>query len=355
MTPAEADTRGSGLEAFYDEVGTAFEHACREFPPMDHDLVLAGRCLRLSFAGDAMLANVLPALQHLVCDTPPAPALHVRIFDSASTGVALPAPPWDDDARVARGEIIGLDTSGTIRASLQPGSCVLTLYDPGRATALVWMPDARRCPGWEAAAPLRGLLHWWCSRHAQQLVHAAAVGSAEGALLLTGKGGSGKSTTALAALAAGMRYVGDDYVICENAPGGAQVHSLYNTAKVDERGLALLPELAAVVDRAPDEALDKSVLYLARSYPAQVSRTLPLRAIVVPRVTAGAARLTPLEPGAAFLALAPTTLFQLPGAGQEAAGFLRELVTSLPCLQLDLSPDPARNTMLLRDALAGAR
>lgn len=357
MMPASAcnqvGDRRASLETFYAQLDLAFEQACRELPTIQHDLVLAGRTLRLSFAGNAMLANVLPAFQHLLNDTPSAPALQIRIFDSASTGVSLPPTPWSEDAQVARGEIVGLDTDGAIRATLQPGSRVLTLYHPDRATALVWMPDAQSCPGWEAAAPLRGLMHWWCSGHAQQLVHAAAVGWGDGALLLTGKGGSGKSTTALTALAAGMHYVGDDYVICERMPNGARVHSLYNTAKVDDHGLALLPALAGVVDRAPDEALDKSVLYLARSFPAQVCRTLPLRAIVVPRVTTGAARLAALEPGAAFLALAPTTLFQLPGAGQQATGFLRELVTSLPCLQLDLSPDPDQNTRLLKDALAG--
>jgi hypothetical protein len=353
MIQPEAASRGAGIEAFYHNACAAFEQACRQHPPKHHDLALAGRSLRLSFAGDAMEGNVLPALQHLLCNRQNEVSLQVRIFDSASTGATLPPRPWGDDALVVRGEIVGLDTSGAVRATFQPGSAVLTMYHPGSASALVWMADARRCPNWEAAAPLRGLLHWWCASYGQQLVHAAAVGTPEGALLLTGKGGSGKSTTALAALAAGMHYVGDDYVICDAAPGGPCVHSLYNTAKVDAHGLAMLPALADAVDLSPNDELDKSVLYLARSFPGQVCRELPLRAIVVPRVSAGPARMESLEPAAAFLALAPTTLFQLPGAGQQTTAFLRRLVTALPCMQLNLSPDPVEVARVLRNAIAG--
>ncbi|MFT4519071.1 MAG: hypothetical protein ACI9JM_001462 [Halioglobus sp.] len=348
---ASPDSCGT-VEAFYDEVTQAFEQACEQRPETSHDLLIAGQSVRLSFAGDAMIPCFVPAMQHLCCDSQRDAALQVRIFDSASTGIALPTPPWTNDAQVARGEILGLDTSGSVRATFQPGSAVLTMYHADSATALVWMADAQRCPDWEAAAPLRGLFHWWFSAQGQQLVHAAAVGTESGAVLLTGKGGSGKSTTALTALAAGMQYLGDDYVICDMDEPVPRVHSLYNSAKVGAYGLEMLPALADAVDIPASPELDKAVLYLARSFPDQLCDTLALRAIVVPCVTAGPAQLKPLDPAAAFLALAPTTLFQLPGAGQQTTGFVRRLVTALPCFSLNLGPTPAAVADVLRRALA---
>ena len=65
----------------------------------------------------------------------------------------------------------------------------------------------------------------------RQLVHAAAVGTDEGALLITGRGGVGKSTTALACLEAGMQFLGDDYVVVGLDPE-PQVYRLYGSAKL---------------------------------------------------------------------------------------------------------------------------
>ena len=53
-------------------------------------------------------------------------------------------------------------------------------------------------------------------KHKQQVVHAASVGTKDGAVLIVGKGGSGKSTSALACLNAGMYYLGDDYTLISN-------------------------------------------------------------------------------------------------------------------------------------------
>ena len=58
-----------------------------------------------------------------------------------------------------------------------------------------------------------------------QLVHAAAVGSEAGAVLISGKGGLGKSTTALSCLGKGLTYVGDSHVVVQLDPF-PRVHSL---------------------------------------------------------------------------------------------------------------------------------
>ncbi|MEZ5567995.1 MAG: hypothetical protein R3E54_06615 [Halioglobus sp.] len=352
MTADAEALADEALEGFYAETGAAYQQAAERCGSLQRRFRLAGRALQLEFAGPAMLANVVPALEHLSTAPAGEPALRVRLFDSASTGVALPKTPWGSDVQVARSEILGLDDSHAVRLSLHPGSAVLTLYHAASATALVWMADARDCPYWEAAAPLRGLLHWWCAAHGQQLVHAAAIGSEHAAMLLTGKGGSGKSTTALAGLLGGLRYLGDDYVVCENGAGGPAVHSLYNTAKVDRSSLALLPSLAGAIDPPPPAEQDKAVLYTARRFPRQLAQRMPLRALVVPAVTGGQPRLTPMSRAAAFLALAPTTLFQLPGAGRQTTAFLRELVTALPCYQLSLGGDQQALLALLRATLA---
>ena len=81
---------------------------------------------------------------------------------------------------------------------------------------------------------MRTLFHWLMELYGRQLIHAAAVGTDIGGALIVGKGGVGKSTTSLASLAAGLRFVGDDYVIVGFDPHPT-AWSLYCTAKVSPR------------------------------------------------------------------------------------------------------------------------
>ena len=46
-------------------------------------------------------------------------------------------------------------------------------------------------------APFRTILTWWAADHRLALVHAAAVATGDGAVVLAGTSGAGKSTTAL--------------------------------------------------------------------------------------------------------------------------------------------------------------
>ena len=87
------------------------------------------------------------------------------------------------------------------------------LLDLARRIGLFWVRDQAELPYWTASAPFRTLLHWWMEANGCQLLHAAAVGHQDGALLITGKGGVGKSTTALTCLEAGMQLISDDYLV----------------------------------------------------------------------------------------------------------------------------------------------
>lgn len=341
----------SHLGDYFQSVWAAFTAAAHTKGLETQQLTLAGGGVELNFAGAAMEPCVLPALQHLCTTSDATPTLRVAIWDSQSTGVDLPRPPWPTDAMTSRSEILGLQEPTGIQIALQPGSGVLTMYDSASGRALVWIQDARQCPYWEVAAPLRGLWHWWCVERRQQLVHGAAIALDERAVLLTGKGGSGKSSTALAALARGMLYLGDDYATCELGEREVVVHSLYNSAKVDDLALQRLPELEGRVALDTGEGREKAVIYTAEHFPQLLRSSLPLRGIVVPRVTRGPVRLSRLKASAAFLALVPTTVFQLPGAGRDSTSFLREMVTRLPCFKLELGPDIDQNVAVLAELI----
>lgn len=348
-------TRAAGrVRRFHAEARAAFARAAGE--RRRPTLSLGGDRVALAFAGPAMADAILPALAPRVMvgrdpEAPGAAPLTLEIWDSASSGVAMPASPWGPDAFVQRAEIAEAGDEPGMHVSYNAGSGVLSLLDLDAGRGMLWTRDAASLPYYERAAPLRTLLHWWFAARGLQLVHGAAVGTGGAAVLLGGRGGSGKSTTALAALFEGLEFLGDDYVLC--APD--RVHALYATAKLDARSLALVPEAAAHVAIPPGEPGAKSVLALDPAHRPRLPGSAALRAIAIPRVVARReSRLVPLGQAAAFLELAPTTVFQLPGAGAGATAFLRDLVTRLPCYRLEVGSDRAGPAQALAGLLERA-
>ena len=60
------------------------------------DLDVAGRVVRLRFAGDGLVPLITPALEHLrIEQISDDPDFTVSLFDTESTGVRMVPAPWD--------------------------------------------------------------------------------------------------------------------------------------------------------------------------------------------------------------------------------------------------------------------
>ncbi len=316
----------------------AFEKATAAAGTRALTLRIAGRVVRLVFAGDALASFARDALGSLEISGGSAPDLTVNLWDTSSTGVGPPSAPWTSDDLGPRGEIRGF-SKGPVFASLSL-SGGLAAFDETSARGFFWVRDASLLTIHERGAPLLALFSWFFRAHGVHLVHAAAVGRGTDALLLVGPGGSGKSTTALLCRASGLEHFADDYALVSGAPRPA-VHRLYGTAKLAPSSPAL-PGIGARLERAG--SADGKTLFLLPPAPGGGdTSSFALRALVVPRVAGhGETFVLPLPPGEAFRALAPSTVFQLPGAGAASLASLAALVKSVPCFALSLGGDPAQ-------------
>ena len=327
----------SAAERFHREVRDRAESALKCFPVRERALSVAGHSVRLRFAGPCLERLLMPALEHLATGPAGPAALRVALFDSASTGISPPPPPWDAADQGPRGVIEGYNCP-RFRTVYQPGADVLLLYNSEERSGVYWTPDHRRVPYWETSFPLRSLFHWWIEDQPLQLAHAAAVGLPEGGVLIAGPSGSGKSTTALACLDGDLLYAGDDYVLLGTSPLWA--HCLYNTAKLTSDVEGWFPHLAAAVSNRERSGSEKALLFLARCASRKLIAGFPLRALLVPRITGlRETRLVRCGAGEAFRALAPTTLFQLPGGGRTAFDKLASMVREAPVYRLELGTD----------------
>ncbi len=331
-----------GPAAFFADAVDAFARAAeRAGGAVEAEFDLLGRRVLVRCAGPALVPALTGALDHR--RRPPgagSPDLTFCAWDEASTGVGVPPAPWPPTAYGAKGVIDGFndDRFSTVFA---PGVDLLNAFDRARGVGLFWIEDAAAVPYWERGFPFRTLLHWATAGSPAQLVHSGAVGIDGTGVLLTGAGGSGKSTTTLLCLRAGMDYAGDDYVAFElSSP--PQVHSLYSTAKVDPPTLERFPELVPLVGNAGGGD-EKALLFLSPALAPRLASPLRLRAVLLPHVTGGPeTRLEPASPVAAVRALAPTTVFQLPRQDTESFRRVVELSRRVPAFTLHLGTDVER-------------
>lgn len=178
------------------------------------------------------------------------------------------------------------------------------------------------------------MIQWWLEKHGGQLLHAAAVGNSDGAVLITGKGGSGKSTSALACLDRGMKYLGDDYVIVKKNPE-PEVFSLYSTAKLNVEDLDRFPTLKKLAGERLRKNQEKDVMFLYPALKDQLVRSLPLKAVLTPEIQP--AESTSIEPTSFWpiqRAMSFTTMSQLPGTGEHTQRYINELISRLPSFKL---------------------
>lgn len=339
--PLEADRA-----ALLDTLAEGFRRAAHAAGTVERHYQIAGANVRLRFAGGALVPILDPAIAHLAADATSSPDFTIELFDSVSTGTPLPllARSLVDLLRFRWWE--HLDNRREIRhyhgghlgAAFHLGPDILSVLDRPRRRAAYWVNDARDLPYYERGYPITNLLNWWLRDRGLTVVHAAVVGNTSGAVLLPGKGGSGKSTTTLACTAGGLAVVGDDY--CAMDPRTGIAHSLYNTVKLKaeadvERFRALESFMRHMERVGEGDDRQRSMVFLHPHFPGAMTSSLPVRAILVPQVTGEpGTSIVRASAGAALMALAPGTMLQLAGNERDAFRSMVGLVRGIPTFRI---------------------
>lgn len=332
------------LRNFVDELQLAAERA-REATQTDETwLSLAEHPVQLRIAGASLQARSIPALAHLVA-RPSVSSLTVEGWDRNETGVAPPPPPVSLDAPLLRGgarELIERD----VRMTYDSWMRMLCVYDGSRARAFVTVADAAQIPAWVDRAPLRTIFTWWAGDTGLAFLHASAVACGDGAIVLAGASGSGKSTTAMACFADGLDFIADDACLVRLDPEPT-VFTVYGKAKLERDAFDRLPQLGELAfdARGASVVIDTS---------ERVVPSAPLRAVALPTLTDGRrSRLTRVSPTWARRLLVRTTLVE-GGAGGAALGPITDLAGRVPCYRLELGSDLTDVVSTVRAVLGAA-
>ncbi len=298
-----------------------------------HQLVLAGRSLRIEGNSEAAREAVAPALAHLQRD------LDARHAESGLQWIVEDAT--DDDRRTDAQGVYRLPGGGLTMVQQDPFSIVT--FAPDRGIRLAASPagfasgDLRAHPGSIA-------LGAWFSGPAAQVLHVGAVAFGSCGVLLVGASGAGKSTSVLACALAGADFLGDDLCLVTvgddpNAP--PNVHSLFATAKLNpDSARRLGADAWPTLGTTPK---DKVVTHPPP--PIRIIPSAPLVAVVVlARSGGGPGAPTPLRPAEAFGALAATGASPCSGALSPSLWFsaMSRLVRRVPAYRLPITWDLER-------------
>lgn len=296
---------------------------------------IAGTKVCLAFAGEALIPQMTPALAKLLIPPVENPDAFFCIWDSDSSNIKMAEPPckWSDFTD--RGDISGFN-SKRIKTAFHWSDLSAVVMDLWRNTGVFWVQSPSKLPFWTRSAPLRTLFHWWMEKNNKQLLHAAAIGNEQEAVILTGKGGVGKSSTALKCLEYGMNYLSDDYVIVQAEPEPFVYH-LYCSGKVKKKDVNLFPLFEKCLLPYIKNKEEKEVYLFYPEFSEKIPLKLPLKAIFTPEITEeNETNISSVPFWQVQAAMSFTTLSHLPYAGRKTHEIISLLCRKLPSFKLKL-------------------
>jgi len=331
-----------------DRLHARFERALSNGLEVRSDHGVAGR--RLSFVGastEALEALTRP-VKHLALADPTGARLSVEIGHGADAEVDtfLRLSPCETGNEPIRPRLLLGDGTNTL-GTAWPASGMLGIVDRPSQRAVVWLRDPERVGIADAATLIRALVAWSMADCDCGVVHAAAVAGARGAALLAGRGGTGKSSTAAACFQHGLRFIGDDSVLCR--ADTTMVFSLNTYASLFATDVGRYYTGLGVGVAAEPGRDGKVAVDLARVDPDRTVAQSPLCAIVsLTRPETGHAELRPAARARVLASLAPSSVFNVPTPEQATLSMIAALVRRVPTYELVLGGNRDEAAMLLQ-------
>jgi len=307
--------------------------------PLHEEYILLGPyTLRLLFATRILREKILRAFQHLKTAPTISPHLTVHLWDTTELQRPLPSLDWE---LLSRNGYQGAYTETSFYHFFS-GVDALSVVDANTNTAYFVVRDAIALPWWVSGSPLQALLHAWLRTQGMQLTHVASVGKNGKALLLAGKGGSGKSTTTLACAKNGFTIYGEDYCIIDPS-GEPKVYSIYQTAKIESKTFSFFPSLPMHLKSQTNE---KSLLFYDSLFPETMGYQASIKGIFSLHI--GEKPIPSLsKSGSCLQSLLMSTLRQLPFYHSKSMQLLHQLTSQTENYTCTLGTDMNENIRLI--------
>lgn len=307
--------------------------------------------IALAFANASLHERLARAFAHVRVTQPCQGAdLTIRIWENADLPDGkMPTLDWE---RIHRNGYFGY-YENPVSLHYFESIQALSAFHAEEQVAYYCVKSAEQLSWWVSGSPLQVPLHWWLRERGALLTHTAAVGSANGVVLLTGKGGSGKSTTVLSCLQAGMGWLGEDY--CVLRPGARPLaYTVYQSAKWLPQTRKFFPDYEFAIANPDTADAEKALVYYEDLFPGQGVQLAPIRAVIAVRIGQDTQPMVqPLSVAEAVSSLAISTMRQLPLSDARTLQMLQGIVAAVPRYRLTLGPRLEANVAVIQRCLGG--
>lgn len=276
---------------------------------------------------------------------------NVYAIDAATLGLAEPPSEWHfpEESQQDYQRICWQPDDG-LALSSDDSRGVWHLWDMKQFEGAYWVADPARLPYWEHASPLRHFIHWVCLEHGVAMIHAAAIGKDGRGVLLTGKGGSGKSTLTAAAVSDGWQTVGDDFVLLRITDGKVRAYPIFDILKLTGMAEEWFSDLLKKPLNPNRAANEKAMVRLSDIAGQGFVDGLEVHAIFSQSLThASSSQFSPISKVEAVAALAPSTMNILRTAMPLTLRDCGRLAKALPTYSLGVGQDPRETLGVLEN------
>lgn len=242
-----------------------------------------------------------------------------------------------------------LRTAATLKKLIFSWDGIIQVYNPKNHNAYYIVESIEKMPNWESSFSFRDILNWHFENTSIQFLHGAGLSINGKGVLISGVGGSGKSTTTMTGLLHGFQTVGDDFILVD--VDQKRMYSVYSFVKLRQDGVELLMQYtddSIVAKSVFQEHNQKFHLDLSVHYADHLTSRSSVDAILIPKVSMDKSpRIEVAEKEKVLAEILLSTLYLLHGYKQKISAKVKSIVSATPCYYFHLSKDLNENAKLL--------
>lgn len=293
--------------------------------------------IKLHYSELSDLTYYLKSIKHLLLEIPVPPFdFQLYCWETDSVDIQVPSNllNWEE-IDPYNGQLKGLP-NGLIGVKNTNERSFIWI-DKAKKTIFYILENIRFITHNELVAPFRSIFHLWYEDSPYFMCHAAGIAVNDQGILLTAKGGSGKSTSSLACIQNGLNYSGDDFLLVDSKKCIA--YSLYNVAKLDIPQFEMFPELKPHIENIESTPREKGQVFLNKLFPDQMCLKFQIKALLIPVFSKGLeTNLFKCSKGEAIKALVPSSIWIMRGAPSSANKMI-QFIQQLDCQVLSTGTD----------------
>lgn len=242
--------------------------------------LIASQCFCVETYGSFDVKDYLRSLSHLkIKDNINSKTVSIKLIESKTTW-NIPPNQWINWEYINpyNGQLIGFHNGYYAMLNSNEPSFIFIDYEG--LTIYYWVNDFSKLPPNERAAPLRSVFNLWFKNTPLFMCHAAGLGFNNKGVLLTGKGGSGKSTSTLSCLQTQLKYAGDDFLLVDSEKHIA--YSLYNVAKLNTEQFDNFNHLKQHISNVEYMPREKGHVYINEAFSGEMLHSFLIKSILMP-------------------------------------------------------------------------